>query len=374
MSQKKFGILCFAPGFGGLEMNTLRLAQWMQADGWTVPLLFREESALQQKSATGIYRVTTIKADYSRLQELRAIHRWVQQERLDVLLIPFNKDIKTAALYKRLYNRRIRLIYQQHMQVGVRKRDLVHTLRYNMLDAWISPLPYLKAETLEKTRVPAAKIHIIPFGLEPGSFTRTTWTKSTARAAFRLPEEPRLIGVLGRIDPKKGQDLVIKGIHALREQHNRDYHLLLLGDATLNEGDAFSMQLKKLVTDHHLEDRVHFRAYQPDIMQFFRAIDVFAMPSHGETFGMVTLEAMAAGVPVTGTDRDGTREILQNGTLGYLFPLNDVAAFCHQIIRIETDPDLPQVLQQAREEIRVHYTKEAMCRSVAALVSSLSGQ
>lgn len=374
MSQKKFGILCFAPGFGGLEMNTLRLAQWMQADGWTVPLLFREESALQQKSATGNYRVTVTKTTNSLLQDLREIHRWVQQEHLDVLLIPFNKDLKIAALYKRLYNRRIKLIYQQHMQVGVHKRDLVHTLRYNMLDAWISPLPYLKEETLQKTRVPAARIHIIPFGLEPEQFTRTTWTKSTARAAFQLPEAIRLIGVLGRIDPKKGQDLAIKGIQALREQHNRDYHLLLLGDATLNEGDAFSMQLKQLVTDHHLEDRVHFRAYQPDIMQFFRAIDVFAMPSHGETFGMVTLEAMAAGVPVTGTDRDGTREILKDGSLGYLFPLNDVAAFCSQIIRIETDPCLSQVLQKAKEEIQQHYTKEAMCSAVATLINSLAGQ
>lgn len=371
MDQNKFGILCLAPGFGGLEINTLRLAGWMQELDWEVPLLLREGSAIHAKAQEKGFTVATLPAQASFMQQAGLIDRWVKEHQLKVLLIPFNKDIKTAALYKRFFNRRMRLVYQQHMQVGVKKRDIIHSLRYSMLDAWISPLQYLKEETMQKTRVPASRIHVIPFGLDLQDFTQNRWTKTQARIGFGLPPDIKLIGVLGRIDRKKGQDLVIKGIHRLKEQYGKDYHLLLLGDATLNEGDAFSMELKKIVTENGLEGKVHFRAYQPDIMQFFTAIDIFAMPSHGETFGMVTLEAMAAGIPVVGTGRDGTKEILQDGQYGYLFPLNDTDAFCRQIITIETDPELPGKLQRAKEEIERIYTYDPMRKQIARLIQSL---
>ena len=370
MSSQKFGILCFAPGFGGLEINTLRLAGWMQGRGWEVPLLLRDGSAIYRHAVQRQLQATGITSDSVR-NDLKILDRWVRSNRINVLLVPFNKDIKLVSWYKRFYNRKVKLIYQQHMQVGVSKRDLIHTLRYSMLDAWICPLQYLKEETLRKTRIPARKIAVIPFGVDTAPFKESEWTKDAARKAFDLPVTAKIIGVLGRIDPKKGQDLVIRGIDHLSSKYGKDYHLLLLGDATLNEGDDYSMALKKIVEDAHLEGRVHFRGYQPDVMQFFRAIDVFAMPSHGETFGMVTLEAMAAGVPVVGTGRDGTKELLKDGELGYLFPLNDVAAFCGQVIAIERNEKLPELLAAAKNEVTQRYNVSEMCECLGALVRAL---
>ncbi len=371
MNQKTFGILCFSPGFGGLEMNTLRLAQWMQERGWKVPLLLKEGSAIHEKAIEAGLDITLLQGNSSALSQSKCIGKWVAHRQLSTIMVPFRKDLKSVSFYKLFSNRKIRIVYQQHMQVGVSKRDPIHALRYSIINAWISPLEYLKEETIAKTYVAASKIHVIPLGLETEAFMSTTWTKEQARREFNLPIAANVIGVLGRIDPKKGQDLVIKGIHELAQKHNRNYHLLLLGDATLNEGDAYSMQLKKLVEDLHLQEKVHFRTYQPDVMQFFRAIDVFAMPSHGETYGMVTLEAMAAGVPVAGTDRDGTKDILKNGKLGYLFPKDDVAGFCNAILAIEQNKSLPQMLQQAQNEVRNYYSKDRMCALTEQLLLSL---
>lgn len=371
MSDRIFGILCFSPGYGGLEINTLRLVKWMQERGWQVELLLRQGSAISKNAQQAGLSVTEVPANQSGRQDVKSIRKWVDNAGLKLLLIPFNKDIKLAARYKRGYNRNIRLIYQQHMQVGVKKRDFIHTRRYKMLDAWISPLEYLKQETIEKTRVDPARIHVIPFGLDAVAFQKSDWTRESARAAFRLPEAPLIIGVLGRIDPKKGQDLVIKGIHQLKEKHGIDCHLLLVGDATLNEGDAYSRELGQLIDRLGVKDRVHLFAYQPDVMQFFRAIDIFAMPSHGETFGMVTLEAMAAGVPVVGTGRDGTKEILKDGQLGYLFPLNDVDAFCQQVINTGIDIHLAEKLQMAMNEVMQKYSFQSMCNQIATLLFTL---
>ncbi len=371
MKDKTFGIPCFSPGFGGLEMNTLRLAQWMQERGWKVLLLLREGSAIHQKAIEAGLDVSTIKANARVLGQAKGISAWVKKNRLEVLLFPFRRDITAAAFYKYYFNRKIKIIYQQHMQVGVSKRDPIHTLRYAAIDAWISPLQYLKEETIAKTRVPAVKISLIPFGLDLAQFEQGIWNQEAARKALSLPLGPKIIGLLGRIDPKKGQDLVIKGIHLLREKYGAGYELLLLGDATLNEGDAYSMELKKLVLEYRLEDRIHFRPFRQDVLPFFKAIDIFAMPSHGETFGMVTLEAMAAGIPVVGTRKDGTQEILKDGALGYLFTKDDVNEFCRQVVLLEQNKSLPQMLQQAKDEVWNNYSKEAMCSKLEELLLNL---
>lgn len=371
MGSGTFGILCFATGFGGLEINTIRLVKWMQERGWKVALLLREGTAICKKAIEEGLSVTVVPGDQSERQDIRAIDEWVCTSDLQLIFLCYNKDIKLAARYKRRKNNAIRLVYQQHMQVGVKKRDFIHTRRYKMLDAWISPLQYLKEETIEKTKVDPAKIHVIPFGFEPKTFQNSEWTRDAARASFSLPQESLIIGVLGRIDPKKGQDLVIKGVHRLNEQHHIDCHLLLVGDATINEGDSYSRELGQLIDQLQLKNRVHLFAYQPDVMQFFRAINIFAMPSHGETFGMVTLEAMAAGVPVVGTGRDGTKEILRDGAFGYLFPLNDVDAFCKQVIEVLTNKQLPEMLQAAMKEIERTYGYGQMCDQIGALIRSL---
>lgn len=366
-----FGIPCFSPGFGGLEMNTLRLAQWMQERGWKVPLLLKDGSAIHEKAVAGGLDVTVIGPNTRVFGQAKAIAGWVKKHNMQSLLFPYRRDLKAAAFYKFYHNRKIKIVYQQHMQVGIPKRDPIHALRYGAVDAWISPLQYLKQETIEKTRVPAHKIHVIPFGLDLKTFEERPWTRAEARALFRLPQESKIIGVLGRIDPKKGQDLLVSGIHLLKTTYGADYELLLVGDATLNEGDAFSKTLKDLVSEYDLNDKIHFRAYQPDVRSFFAAIDIFGMPSHGETFGMVTLEAMASGVPVAGTRKDGTQDILQDGKLGYLFEKDNVADFCAQVLKMEQNNSLPQLLQQAKDEVWNKYSKELMCERMEELILGL---
>jgi glycosyltransferase involved in cell wall biosynthesis len=126
-----------------------------------------------------------------------------------------------------------------------------------------------------------------------------------------------------------------------------------------------------MVKDYHLEDRVHFRESTPQVEIFYSAIDVFAMPSFGETYGMVTLEAMAAGKPVIGTDKDGTKEILQSGKLGYVYELGDTAGFCRQLTALLENENIDQLIVAARTEVLEKYTKEAMMQQLDKALNDL---
>lgn len=374
MPHRTLGIICSSEGWGGLELNTLRLARWLRDEGWKVHLLTSGGAAIAANDEGACNSVTAFaeSGKPARAGQLRVVHRWVQRFKIRVLLVPFNKDIAVASLYKRFYNEDIGLVYQQHMQVGVRKRDFIHTLRYAMIDMWISPLQYLKEETLRLTRVKSERIKVIPFGIELHPFLESGVTKATAREALSLPQDATIIGVLGRLDPKKGQDLAINGLRQLRAQGKSSFHLLLMGALTIGEGDAYSQSLYRLVQELALEEWVHFRPYTEDVIRFYRAIDVFVMPSHGETFGMVTIEAMAACVPVIGTNKDGTREILGEGKYGNLFEKDDVDGFCKAVLQAQQDNQLPQKLKAAQDMVCRTFSKEQMMGELIPLLNNLT--
>jgi D-inositol-3-phosphate glycosyltransferase len=259
----------------------------------------------------------------------------MRQTNSRLLLMPFRRDVATASLAKRLFTPDIRAVYQQHMKLGVSKRDPIHTVRYAALDVWIAPLKYLKAETQKKTRVPAKKIHVIPFGIDVDYFAQNPFSKEQAREMLHLPQDVPMLGVLGRIDPKKGQGFLIEALPILDKKLGAEYHLLIEGSSTMGEGEAYEKSLHNKVQALGLGGRVHFRKSAEDVRPFYRAIDVFCMPSEGETYGMVTLEALASGLPVVGTDRDGTREILGENSSGYLYQPGDAAGFAASLGRLK---------------------------------------
>lgn len=374
MPHRTLGIICNSPGWGGLELNTLRLAQWLGELGWRVHLLTSVDSAIGGNAGEMVHSVTRMGVPGKlprKAAQLRVIHDWVGRFHIRVLLVPFNKDIGIASLYKRFYNRRVGFVYQQHMQVGVRKRDIIHTLRYAMIDAWIAPLPYLKAEVLEKTRVSADRVDVVPFGLDPAPFLNSHWTRESARRRLNVAGDAYLIGVLGRLDPKKGQDTVIEALSLLRKNGMTDAQLLLMGASTLNEGDAFSASLHRLVVSEGLGSVVHFRPHEADVMVFFRAVDLFVMPAHGETYGMVTIEAMAAGVPVIGAGKDGTAELLEHGRYGRLFPVKDAAGLAAAIRESASDESIRLRITEARAHVLNVYGKERMATKIAAILEEV---
>lgn len=367
MTDKRIAILCTSKGFGGLEMNTLKLGAWLAEYGWTVSMMMREGSIMEQRSAAYAYE----KRSLQKGRKKRQLKTWIKEFGPGILLTPYNKDIAAVANYKRWHRHAVKLVYQQHMQVGISKKDIIHTLRYSPIDLWISPLNYLKEETIAHTRVKPEKIVVIPFGLEPEHILGQMRNKEEARRQLELPAGVPLMGVLGRIDPKKGQDFMIRAVRALKTQYDEEHHLLIMGSVTPEEGDAYLNSLYALVQQLQLQDQVHFRPYSSDVAIFFSAIDVFAMPSHGETFGMVTLEAMLAGRPVIGTDKDGTSEILKHGTLGYLHEKENIEDFCHKFMALQQNEDIGLMLEAARGEVEERYTKERMCEALDRTLSRL---
>ncbi|HSU27053.1 MAG TPA: glycosyltransferase family 4 protein [Chitinophagaceae bacterium] len=367
---KNILLVCTSRSFGGLELNTIRLAAWLREKGWNPKLVVAAGTEMENKAKESLQQVISVRS-VNTISKLFFIRRLVKKEKIALLFTPLNKDIAALSLYKRLFNRKIKLIYQQQMLVGVNKKDPVHRFRYAMIDRWICPLDYLKEEVLARTNIPASKIEIIPLGADTARLTKNNIGKVDARIVLDLPQKKRIVGILGRIDPMKGQDTLIKAVAMMKNDPEKNFDVVLMGAVTNDHSDEFIGSLYNMVDESAIRDRVHFRPYNEKIELFYKAIDVFAMASQNETMGMVTLEAMSSGVPVIGTNRAGTAEILERGKLGFLFEPGEPSDFCRAMGELIKYPELDAMIAAARSQVEIKYSKEVMLNKMDVLFRQL---
>ena len=147
-----------------------------------------------------------------------------------------------------------------------------------------------------------------------------TTTRRQLLAELELPEDSRLIGLVGRLWPQKRVKDAIWAADLLKVIRD-DVHLLVIGDGPQRD------RLRRFRDQCQIRDKVHFLGERGDVPRLLPHFDVLWSTSGYEGQSNVILEAMAAGVPVVATDIPGTRELVVPDVTGYLVPVGDRAAF-----------------------------------------------
>ena len=169
---------------------------------------------------------------------------------------------------------------------------------------------YTRQKFLAWSNMDPAKVKVLPNTV---SDHFVPLDRSAARAHWNLGNSPTLLTV-GRLAPTeryKGHDRVLKCLPQLLASHPS--LLYLVG----GEGEDRA-RLEELADVLGVSESVRFLGKVPfdELPQLFNAADLFVMPSTGEGFGIVYLEAMACGTPALGLDADGSRDPLRDGDLG----------------------------------------------------------
>jgi D-inositol-3-phosphate glycosyltransferase len=361
---------CSSTSWGGLEMNTVRYAGWMKEIGFRVVVYgvrdtpFFRQSAMQGLDIRPVHR----NKKYFDVLSARRLARQFQQDDISLVWFRDTRDMDTLGWAKRLSSRSFKLLYQQAMQFGVAKRDVFHTHRFRPIDAWVSTLDFLREQVESATRFQKQRIHVVPLGVDSSRLRIGEDLRSTSREYYGLKQEDFVFGVLGRLDVLKGQHLAIEALAEIHAKGKRG-HLLIVGDSTLNEGEEYAGQLRKRAHQLGLEAYIHFHPHSHEVFHFYHAIDVFMLCSKGETFGTVTIEAMAMGLPIIGTDSSGTPEILDNGNSGLLVDADDSAGWPQAMLKMMDEPDFARALgSRAQHRFNDHYSKEISVRRLKEIV------
>ncbi|MFJ7143472.1 MAG: glycosyltransferase [Pseudomonas protegens] len=162
---------------------------------------------------------------------------------------------------------------------------------------------------------PAARIQTLYNRIDLEALQASQLDTAQARSELGLSADAWIVGNVGRLHPDKDQATLLRGFAAAVPQLPQQSQLAILGTGRLEK------DLKSLARELGVADRVLFLGQVPEARRYFRAFNVFALSSDHEPFGMVLLEAMAAGVPLLATACGGAKEVVEG--VGILFPLGD---------------------------------------------------
>jgi len=312
----RIAYLCSSLSLGGLELNQLKNATWMKNRGHHVYVLGVKDSPFYEQAKTLGLKTLEIRRHrkyYDFLGAL-ALNALVKKYNIEKMFVRDTRDISIMATLKCLRRTKITTAYFMEMQLGVKKTNFLHTLRFSFLDFWFCPLPYLVDQVKSWTHVNPAKIFLVPSGIDTQGLEKIP--ASEARKHLQLESGVFYFGLIGRFDLQKGQLLLLEAItHAKRS----DFKVVFLGEPTKNENNGVHEQMLTFIEKNHLTERVEIRPFMKDVGIFYCAINCLVMATKAETFGMVSLEAIAHGIPVIGSHLGGTPDLLHNEQFGRCF-------------------------------------------------------
>ncbi|MBV4554660.1 glycosyltransferase [Pseudomonas sp. SWRI102] len=207
---------------------------------------------------------------------------------------------------------------------------------------------------------PAAKIQTLYNRIDLDALQASQVSRDEARHTLGLQANAWIVGNVGRLHPDKDQATLLRGFAAALEYLPTNSQLAILGKGRLEQ------DLKELALELGIADRVLFLGQVPEARRYFRAFDAFALSSDHEPFGMVLLEAMAAGVPLLATACGGAKEVVEG--VGILFPLGDAEHMAQGLQHLAAMGDLQRrqcaelMLDRLRERFSDRAVREAFWR------------
>ena len=367
MSKHKIAYLCVSNSWGGLEMNQLRNALWMQERGHEVLLLGLKNSKIINEAESENIKTRHVKQHrkYYDVKRASKLAKLLRKDRITHLIIRDPKDISLSVTAKRILRNKLHLSYFMEMQLGIKKTDMVHTFRFRGLDLWSCPLHFLANQVKRLTHFETSNIQIIPSGIHLAQFKNAP-TKLDARKRLQLSENKMLIGLIGRLDPFKGQMLLLDAFEELPDHIKKNIEVVFLGDKMSPDIDHFYDRLHQRISTKTLQNSVRILPFRKDVELFYAAMDVTVMASKAETFGMVTIESMACGTPVIGSNAGGTPELIGNNERGLLFQTMDAISLSQAIASfykgLSFDPNLLKLYAQNFSHVEVcRMVEEQLC-------------
>jgi D-inositol-3-phosphate glycosyltransferase len=190
--------------------------------------------------------------------------------------------------------------------------------------------------------------------------------KAAAREFVGLPKDAHIITFVGRIQPHKGPEVLIRSIAEMvhHSPHLRPKLIVNIIGGASGANQSEVERLKELVTWLGIDDVVRFAPPVPreDLPQWYRAADLICVPSYSESFGLVALEAQACGTPVVATAVGGLRTAIADGISGVLVDGHDPRAWSSVLARLIQEPQRRVLLSMGAIEHASHFGWDATSR------------
>jgi len=337
-------------GWGGREMYPPLLAAEQGLRGHEVCLVAKPDTPLagRLESSDLDFELLKVKSRMD-LEAARNLSRILRKRAPGLIHLHLSRDLTVVSMACALAGVRPALILHQHVAASGFKRDPFHRYLYRKLSAVVAISEFVR-ESIERCwPVDAALLRVIYCGLKTGVFPGQGKPDSARLESVRAElgaaeKELILAAVVGRLEPRKGQEVFLRAAALALEREPR------LRFATIGapEGD-YGRELKKLAAELGIESRVVFSGHRPDVPALLGALDILAVPSLEEAFGLVAAEGMLSALPVVAARAGALPEFIADRSTGLLVPPSDPQALAESLLLLAGDESLRSALgRQAR--------------------------
>lgn len=267
------------------------------------------------------------------------LKRLVSERRIDVIL-SFLVHANVAAAYVRWRCPGVRVFQSiQTTQARPRWHWVAQRIAARSAELVIVGSASTARVAQERCGIPAQRLKMIPNAVDADAFAQVQ--------PLSLEGETAQIGFIGRLDPVKRIDDLVGAMGLL----GSDFHLNVFGEG------AQRLAIERQIIQMGLVERVCLRGAVPNPQQALAQMGMLVLPSEAEGFGLVLIEAMAAGVPVVGTDAPGIRDIVEHERTGLLVKVGDRRGIADVVSRLRNDPALrDRLVKCAREMVRERFS------------------
>lgn len=210
----------------------------------------------------------------------------------------------------------------------------------------------VKRHLVRHAHIPPSRLSVIYYGIDCPKFAQAL---PANLSEFGCAKNRKTLIFVGRLDPVKNIDLILRALSQLINRHKQNLQLLIVGDGPQRP------QLENLTRQLNLTDRVCFTGARRDVERLLKAADLFLMPSKWEGFGLSAAEAMAAQLPVIASRTEGLIDVIDHHANGLLVTPNQLDELTQSIKSLLENPQKMKSLAHAAQiKARQNYSLNTM--------------
>jgi glycosyltransferase involved in cell wall biosynthesis len=350
MSKQAVLHICLSNGWGGLEMYPIRTGGKFKEKGWNVLGLCLKNSRVAKGMREQGIEIYEVSSKWEAILKLAQIKRWLTENDTNLIHCHKSGDIVVAALLDTLSAYKV--IFTEHMGVTRPKKDVYHRWVYRHVDQVLSISEATKKRNLNALPVPAEKIQRLWLGTEISPAIEDIDVISDLRNELSIPTKAIVIGTVGRFGTAKGQRELLSAFIDLAKQYPlQPLHLLMVGGLKQGQGSDLDLvkELQNTIKQSGLIHQIHLPGFRKDTNNMLAVMDIVAILSHNEAFGLTVIEAMAAKKLVLGANTGAIPEILGEDYPYKVNPLNVdeiTEKLTTMVTKIDTSRSLAYQLQE----------------------------
>lgn len=325
-------------GIGGAErllLSYLKLLDHKKYDFHVIALWEKPNDLLQEISKYCDVTILQIQSRFTPLVVFQ-LAKLIKLQNPDII----HSHLFQARFYTsiaHLISRRGILITHKHNNVNPRKHNIFILLEMISILSGkkvIAISNSVKRSLNKFELIPSKKIFVLYNGIDYDKFFKIAESNKISK------EKPIVIGTVCRLETQKGISYLLLAMRIILTKFP-SVQLEIVGDGSLLH------ELQSLTKDLGISNSVKFFGKFADVIPFYKKMHIFVLPSLYEGFGIVLLEAMAAGIPVIATNVDGIKEVVIDGESGILIPARNPEAIADAVLKLIENPQLADKLVDA---------------------------